>query len=203
MSTPRIRIISSVVVDDHKSSYVPLGSDNKSQHGREIRSRCNADDTQQSHRCHRLQHGRPLRALNVPGETLVMIGICRGWHFCAGYSRVPGDCYRSVWCAFDPRSATPRLPCSHPAFQAYELFSHEADTGMVIPAASRLKNVQWHTQTVLFGWASQGVWPPELDGTEVTADMPFVCLSDPGAIISCRFKYFEHCLAIHGLFPHV
>eukprot|EP00752_Nemacystus_decipiens_P004400 g4020.t2 len=51
--------------------------------------------------------------------------------------------------------------------QAYELFSHEADTGMVIPAASRLKNVQWHTQTVLFGWASQGVWPPELDGTEV------------------------------------
>ncbi|CAM9178110.1 unnamed protein product, partial [Ectocarpus sp. 13 AM-2016] len=51
--------------------------------------------------------------------------------------------------------------------QAYELFSHEADTGMVIPAASRLKNVQWDTQTVLFGWASQGTWPPELDGTEV------------------------------------
>lgn len=52
--------------------------------------------------------------------------------------------------------------------QAYELFSHEADTGMVIPAASRLKNVEWDTQTTLFCWASQGVWPPEADGTEVT-----------------------------------
>ncbi|CAM9767944.1 unnamed protein product, partial [Laminaria digitata] len=52
--------------------------------------------------------------------------------------------------------------------QAYELFSHEADTGMVIPAASRLKNVEWDTQTTLFCWASQGLWPPEADGTEVT-----------------------------------
>lgn len=51
--------------------------------------------------------------------------------------------------------------------QAYELFSHEADTGMVIPAASRLKNVEWDTQTTLFAWASQGLWPPEADGTEV------------------------------------
>lgn len=60
------------------------------------------------------------------------------------------------------------LPLCNAAIpQAYELFSHEADTGMVIPAASRLKNVQWDTQTVLFGWASQGTWPPELDGTEV------------------------------------
>jgi len=46
---------------------------------------------------------------------------------------------------------------------------------MVIPAASRLKNVQWDTQTVLFGWASQGVWPPEVDGTEVKF---YVCLLD-------------------------
>lgn len=38
---------------------------------------------------------------------------------------------------------------------------------MVIPAASRLKNVEWDSQTVLFCWASQGVWPPEADGTEV------------------------------------
>lgn len=56
---------------------------------------------------------------------------------------------------------------------------------MVIPAASRLKNVQWHTQTVLFGWASQGVWPAELDGTEVAIDMPCVCLP-------FRFRGFEH-----------
>lgn len=44
---------------------------------------------------------------------------------------------------------------------------------MVIPAASRLKNVQWHTQTVLFGWASQGVWPPGVDGTEVIVENLF------------------------------
>lgn len=52
--------------------------------------------------------------------------------------------------------------------QGCELFSHEADTGKVIPAASRLKNVDWATQTVLFGWSSQGIWPAEVDGTEVT-----------------------------------
>lgn len=46
----------------------------KSQHGREICSCRYADDTQQSHRRHRLQHGRPLRALNVPGETVVVVG---------------------------------------------------------------------------------------------------------------------------------
>ncbi|CAM9122646.1 unnamed protein product [Ascophyllum nodosum] len=51
--------------------------------------------------------------------------------------------------------------------QAYEFFSHEASTGMVIPAASRLKNLEWATQTVLFSWASQGIWPAEADGTEV------------------------------------
>ena len=63
------------------------------------------------------------------------------------------------------RPAHPPCPLE---IQAYELFSHEADTGMVIPAASRLKNVEWETQTALFCWASQGVWPPEADGTEVT-----------------------------------
>ncbi|CAM9099953.1 unnamed protein product [Discosporangium mesarthrocarpum] len=52
--------------------------------------------------------------------------------------------------------------------QAYELFYHESDTGMVIPAASRLKNIEWDTQTSLFGWASQGAWPPEADGTEAS-----------------------------------
>lgn len=39
---------------------------------------------------------------------------------------------------------------------------------MVIPAASRLKNVDWATQTLLFGWSSQGIWPAEVDGTEVS-----------------------------------
>ena len=42
---------------------------------------------------------------------------------------------------------------------------------MVIPAASRLKNVDWATQTVLFCWSSQGIWPAEVDGTEVIPNM--------------------------------
>jgi WD40 repeat protein len=51
---------------------------------------------------------------------------------------------------------------------ASELFYFEADTGMVIPAASRLKNVKWSTHTVPFSWASQGVWPAQADGTEIS-----------------------------------
>lgn len=51
-----------------------------SQHGGEICPCRYAYDTQQSHRRLRLQHGRPLRALNVPGETLRP-----GWHYLCGY----------------------------------------------------------------------------------------------------------------------
>lgn len=40
------------------------------QHGREIRSYRHVDDAQQSHRLHRFQHGRPLRAINVPGQNM-------------------------------------------------------------------------------------------------------------------------------------
>lgn len=45
-----------------------------SQYIREIRSRRHADDAQQSHRRHRLQYGRPLRPVNVPGESHVTVG---------------------------------------------------------------------------------------------------------------------------------
>lgn len=61
---------------------------------------------------------------------------------------------------------------------------------MVIPAASRLKNVQWDTQTVLFGWASQGVWPPELGGTEVTFVFGGLSLM-PENSTSSRLNCFE------------
>ncbi|CAN0063286.1 unnamed protein product [Pylaiella littoralis] len=81
--------------------------------------------------------------------------------------------------------------------QAYELFSHEADTGMVIPAASRLKNVQWDTQTVLFGWASQGVWPPELGGTEVMSIDTTLNSEHPSKAVATgdnlgRIRLFRH-----------
>lgn len=69
---------------------------------------------------------------------------------------------------------------------------------MVIPAASRLKNVQWHTQTVLFGWASQGVWPPELDGTEVTIEMPYVCRFDSGVMNAPAFSFVHFTLVIQN-----
>lgn len=71
---------------------------------------------------------------------------------------------------------------------------------MVIPAASRLKNVQWHTQTVLFGWASQGVWPPEVDGTEVTTGMPFIRLFDSGAVNTDAFGCLSIVFEVHEMF---
>ena len=52
---------------------------------------------------------------------------------------------------------------------AYELHFFEADTGMYIPAASRLKDIKWETQTNVLGWAVQGVWPAQNDGTDITA----------------------------------
>jgi microtubule-associated protein-like 6 len=51
---------------------------------------------------------------------------------------------------------------------AYELLFHESDTGMHIPAASRLKDVRWATWTCTLGWACQGTWPQAQDGTVVT-----------------------------------
>jgi microtubule-associated protein-like 6 len=52
---------------------------------------------------------------------------------------------------------------------AYELLFHESDTGMHIPAASRLKDVRWATWNCVLGWASQGAWPQAADGTIVNA----------------------------------
>jgi microtubule-associated protein-like 6 len=52
---------------------------------------------------------------------------------------------------------------------AYELCYFEADTGMYIPAASRLKDTRWETQQCALGWAVQGCWPAQNDGTEITA----------------------------------
>eukprot|EP01042_Synura_sphagnicola_P001496 gene1496-1726_t len=51
----------------------------------------------------------------------------------------------------------------------FELSFFESDTGMYIPAASRLRDVRWDTQTCVLGWAVQGCWPPQKDGTEITS----------------------------------
>ena len=50
---------------------------------------------------------------------------------------------------------------------ASELFFFEVDTGLYIPGASRLKDTKWETQTCIFGWHVQGVWPSQNDGTEI------------------------------------
>ena len=52
---------------------------------------------------------------------------------------------------------------------ASELCYFESDTGMYIPAASRLKDVRWDTQTCTLGWPVEGCWPSQNDGTNITA----------------------------------
>jgi microtubule-associated protein-like 6 len=50
-----------------------------------------------------------------------------------------------------------------------ELFFFEADTGMFIPAASRLRDIVWASQNCTMAWAVQGIWPPQKDGTDISA----------------------------------
>lgn len=51
----------------------------------------------------------------------------------------------------------------------FELSYFEVDTGIYIPAASRLRDQAWGSQTCVLGWAVQGIWPAQKDGTECTA----------------------------------
>ena len=50
---------------------------------------------------------------------------------------------------------------------AYELCFFEADTGMYIPAASRLKDTKWATVTCPLSWPAQGAWSAQNDGLDV------------------------------------
>jgi microtubule-associated protein-like 6 len=81
---------------------------------------------------------------------------------------------------------------------AYELRYYEADTGLFIPAASRLKDVvrgapdptcvtysschsltitfglldapqKWNSQSCSLGWSVQGIWPAQADGCDITS----------------------------------
>jgi WD40 repeat protein len=56
--------------------------------------------------------------------------------------------------------------------RAYELLFHEVDhenlkNSKHVPSASKLKDVQWATQTCTFGYGVQGVFDPLADGTDV------------------------------------
>lgn len=73
---------------------------------------------------------------------------------------------------------------------AHELCFFEADTGMYIPAASRLRDVKWATQTCPKCWATQGAWPAQHDSTEVTT-------------VDCALKSRKPVLAVADNFGRV
>ena len=48
-----------------------------------------------------------------------------------------------------------------------ELKFFEADTGIFIPAASRLRDQEWSTNTCTMSWGTSGCWPAHKDGTMI------------------------------------
>ena len=72
---------------------------------------------------------------------------------------------------------------------AFELCYFEADTGMFLPAASRLKDTVWSTQHCPLGWSVQGIWPPQSDGTECTACESNLFRTGDGSIIVSGDSY--------------
>jgi WD40 repeat protein len=71
----------------------------------------------------------------------------------------------------------------------FELFYFEADTGLYIPAAARLRDTAWSTHTCSMTWATQGVWPPHKDGTDITATDCNLFRGDNGTIIASGDNY--------------
>jgi len=67
----------------------------------------------------------------------------------------------------------------------FELNFFEADTGIYIPAASRLRDQAWSTQTCMLGYAVQGIWPAHRDGTEITACDCNLFRGADGTIVAC------------------
>jgi WD40 repeat protein len=57
--------------------------------------------------------------------------------------------------------------------RAYELLYHAVDpvdpskSGVQIKEVGKMKDVAWHTQTCIFGWPVQGIFRPDMDGTDV------------------------------------
>ena len=70
-----------------------------------------------------------------------------------------------------------------------ELNFFEADSGLYIPAASRLRDTAWATQTCTLGWAVQGIWPPQKDGTECTSVDCNLFRGEDGTVIASGDNY--------------
>lgn len=71
----------------------------------------------------------------------------------------------------------------------FELNFFEADTGIYIPAASRLRDNAWATQTCMLGWGVQGIWPAQKDGTEITACDCNLFRGGDGTIVAAGDNY--------------
>jgi WD40 repeat protein len=70
-----------------------------------------------------------------------------------------------------------------------ELNYFEADSGLYIPAASRMRDTAWATQTCTLGWSVQGIWPPQKDGTECTACDCNLFRGEDGVVIASGDNY--------------
>jgi len=71
----------------------------------------------------------------------------------------------------------------------FELNFFEVDTGMFIPAPSRLRDTVWATQNCTMGWSVQGIWPAHKDGTEITVAECNLFRVGDGAIVACGDNY--------------
>jgi microtubule-associated protein-like 6 len=52
---------------------------------------------------------------------------------------------------------------------AYELLYFDANTAAQEGSATKVKDVDWSSQTCTLGWPVQGIWPPCADGTDINA----------------------------------
>ena len=67
----------------------------------------------------------------------------------------------------------------------FELNYYEADTGMFIPNHTRMRDIEWASQSCTMGWAVQGLWSPYRDGCEVTAsDVNFMRKGEGMVVVS-------------------
>ncbi len=49
----------------------------------------------------------------------------------------------------------------------YELFFWDVDAGVRVKFISLLRDVTWLTDTCALGWTTMGIWPTEIEGSEV------------------------------------
>lgn len=85
---------------------------------------------------------------------------------------------------------------------AYELLFSDVKTAKHMTSAAAFRDERWHTMTATLGWAVQGIWPPESDGTDVNA----LDRSHDGALLatgddSGSVKVFQYpCVLEHASF---